>query len=154
MFRESQTCYLCVCGCYWHSSKQMEEDANEAWLFGQGFLNPSQKWSLPTVTETTERKKWHTKARDSQFWESYFPLWKYGQRDHVFKKPPSQSSRIKRAVVFLREMLRKDAHSFVPQVFHLLQHKECLWSRLLQEGLGLPDKSWELVSRSSQASLE
>lgn len=32
--------------------------------------------------------------------------------------------------------------------------QRCLRSQLVREGLEFPDKSWELVSRSSQASLE
>lgn len=84
---------LFVCVWLLLAFRQMEEDANEVWLFGQGFLNPSQKWSMRHVCQLSqkqERKKCHMKARDSQFWKCYLPLWKYGQRDHVFRKPPGR----------------------------------------------------------------
>lgn len=145
---------FCVCACYWLSSKQMEEDANEAWLFGQGFLNPSQKWSMRHVCQLSQKqqrgknviRKLGTASSENAIFH----------RENMARetmcsgsRQAGWSNRIKRAVLFLREMLRKDAHSFVPQVFHLLPHKECMWSQLVREGLGLPDKPWELVSRSS-----
>ena len=125
---------LFVCMWLLLAFRQMEEDANEVWLFGQGFLNPSQKWSMRHVCQLSQKQQ---RGRNV--------IWKLGtasSENAIFhcenmaretmcsgSRQAGWSNRIKRAVLFLREMLRKDAHSFVPQLFHLLQHKECLWSQ-------------------------
>ena len=158
MFWESQSYFYFLLAATGFQANKWKRILKKRLVFWPRFFKPTSEVKsethLPTAIETTERKKWQMKARDSQFWKCYFPLWKYGQRDHVFRKLPSWSNRKKRAVVFLKEMLRKDVHSFVPQVFHLLQQEECLHPGLPCKVLGLPDQPWEPVSRSSLASLD
>lgn len=154
MFWESQTyCYFCVCACYWLSSKQMEEDANEAWLFGQSFLNPSQKWSMRHVCQLSQKqqrgKKCHTKARDSQFWKCYFPLQKYGQRNHVFRKPPGRlEQQDKEGSAVLKRDVEKGCSQFCTTG---LPSASAQRMSVVSVSVGRSGASWQamVVSRSS-----